>query len=391
VTGVRLGDKDIPAQVVSEDGKPALYFVSPSIEGFGFRTLRAATETARYSGAAAFRASPAELEGPYYRLRMDTASGGIASLVYKPSGRELLVPGSGYAIGQTVFFDGREHRLSNVKSEVEATGPVLARLVTTGSAEGIEVATHVTIYAELDQVDFDIRIHKPVTTVEQRLTQMFPVLAPGAWERVETVGAVERPEFQPAGNLLPGADPRRMAVQGFVDASGPDGFGVTVAPVEPFALRRDLGAFVFEALGNDQNYKESSRDQHGVTEFRFRYSLRAHAGAYENAGAVAWSRAVAAPLAAAIGSLARRAPPPVAVDPGRAVALAFKPAEERGYILRIQETAGRSGTLGIRAPGYREAALTDLLERDLKPLAIHGGSVTVDLKANGFAAIRLTR
>jgi alpha-mannosidase len=321
---------------------------------------------------------------------VDQASGGIASLVHKPEGRELRVPGSAYAIGQTVFFDGREHTLSNVKSEVEAIGPVLARVVVTGSTEGIEVVTHVTIYAELDRVDFDIRIHKPVTTAQQRLTQMFPVMAAGAVERIETVGAVERPEFQPAGDLLPGADQKRMVVQGFVDASSAGGFGVTVAPVEPFALRRDLGAFVFEALGNDQNYKEASQDQHGVTEFRFRYALRAHAGAYDNAATMAWSRSVATPLAAAFGALRTRPVSPVAFDPGRAMALAFKPAEERGYILRIQETAGRSGAMDIRIPGYREAALTDLLERDLRRLEIHDGHVTVDLKANGFAVLRLT-
>jgi len=41
-------------------------------------------------------------------------------------------------------------------------------------------------------------------------------------------------------------------------------------------------------------------------------------------------------------------------------------------------------------PGYREVVLTDLLERDRKRLEIRGGRVTVDLKAYGFAVMRLT-
>ena len=389
VTGLQLGARDIPAQVVGEDGARTLYWVSPKIDGFGFATLRTVSAPGKLPRAAVLRAGATELEGPHYRLRVD-ATGGIASLVYKPADKELLVPGSRYTIGQTIFFDGREHRLSNVRSEVEAIGPVLARLKISGSTEGIEVTTHVTIYAELDRVDFDIRIHKPVTTQEQRLTQMFPVLAGGAVERVETMGAVERPMLQPDGDLLPGADAKRFVVQGFVDASDPAGSGVTVAPMESFALRRDLGGFTFEALGNDQNYKESARDQHGVTDFRFRYSLRAHAGAYDNAGTVAWSRAVATPLVAALGQLANRGTSAVAFDPRRATALAFKPAEDRGHILRIQETAGRSGALEIRVPGYRDVVLTDLLERDRRRLEIRGGRVTVDLKANGFAVMRLT-
>ena len=391
VTRLKLGANDIPAQVVGEDGRQVLYWVSPKVDGFGFAALRTLTDPGKVPGAAVIRATPTELDGPYYRLRVDSTTGGIGSLVYKSTGRELLVPGSGYTIGQTVFFDGREHILSNVKSEVEAIGPVLARIKITGSTEGIEIATHVTIYAELDRVDFDIRIHKPVTTREQRLTQMFPVLAPGAVERIETMGAVERPEFQPDGDLLPGADPKRFVVQGFVDASEPAGPGVTVAPIESFALRRDLGGFTFEALGNDQNYKESSQDQHGVTDFRFRYALRAHAGPYDNAETVAWSRAVATPLLAAFGSIGNRAASAVAFEPRRAIALTFKPAEERGHILRIQETAGRSGAIEIRVPGYREAMSTDLLERDRKRLDIRDGRVTVDLKANGFAVLRLTR
>jgi hypothetical protein len=375
--------KDMPSQAVTEDGRQMLYWVSPRIDGYGFATFQLTPEPR--TPRTTLQATAAELDSPFYHLRVDPNSGGLASLVYKPTGKELLVQGSEYTIGQTVFFDGKHHTLTNIRSEVEAIGPVLARLKITGSTEGIDVVSHVTIYAALDRVDFDIRIHKPVSEQEQRLMHMFPVVAPEAVERIQTVGAVERP----ASDLLPGADPKRFAIQGFVDASAPTGPGVTVAPVEAFALRRDLGSFAFEALGNDMNYKEAAHDQHGVTDFRFRYSLRAHRGAYKNADTEAWCRAIATPLTLVLGSLKRNPPPTIAFDPQRATALAFKPAEERGQILRIQETAGRSGAIEIRVPGYKQAVLTDLLERDLKKLEIRDGHVTVDLRANGYAAIRL--
>ena len=43
-----------------------------------------------------------------------------------------------------------------------------------------------------------------------------------------------------------------------------------VVPVDSFALRLDLDPVTFEALGNDQNYTEVTRDQNMETDFRFR-------------------------------------------------------------------------------------------------------------------------
>lgn len=56
--------------------------------------------------------------------------------------------------------------------------------------------------------------------------------------RIETPGAVIRPHPQPESDLLPGADARRLGVQGFVDVSLPDGPGVTVVPLDALVRRR---------------------------------------------------------------------------------------------------------------------------------------------------------
>jgi alpha-mannosidase len=273
-----------------------------------------------------------------------------------------------------------------------AVGPVLARLRITGETGGLRVTNFVTLYAQLDQVDFDVWIHKPVTTVEQRLVHVFPVVREDAVVRIETPAAVVRPYPQPRGDLLPGADPRRFAVQGFVDASTAAA-GVTVAPLEAFALRMDLEPFSFEALGNDQDYKEVSPDQGGVAEFRFRYVVCGHAGGYQQADAVAWSRAVATPWLVLSGrELRQPAPAPPVVDPRRAVATCFKPADGAGdgsVILRLWEIAGQTGPTRIQVPGCRRAWRTDLLERDLGELPVRRGVVELDLNAYGLASARL--
>ena len=100
---------------------------------------------------------------------------------------------------------------------------------------------------------------------------------------------------------MPGADLRRFAGQGFVGYSSPGYIGVTVAPLDAFMLRLDQGALAFEALGNDQNWKEVTQDQDCVTHFRFRYSLCAQSPGYDNAADSAWSRSATVPLTLASG------------------------------------------------------------------------------------------
>ena len=276
-----------------------------------------------------------------------------------------------------------------------ARGPVLARLRIRGTAAGIQITNLVTLYAELDRVDFDLRINKPAGTKQERLCQVFPILRKGATLRVATAGAVVRPRPQPEGDLLPGADTRRFAVQEFVSAASDD-VSVTVAPLDAFVLRLDLDPVSIEAVGNDQNYREVVKDQHGVTSFRFRYRLQAHAGGYDGARAVGFSRSAATGLLAAMGRAGRPpdTSPAVSVDPARAVATCFKPADgdaSQGCILRLWEVAGKSGPLNVGLKGYRKAIQTDLLERNLKELQIVDGKASVELKAHGYCALRLLR
>jgi hypothetical protein len=156
----------------------------------------------------------------------------------------------------------------------------------------------------------------------------------------------------------------------------------------------DLDPVTLEALGNDQNYREVVQDQDGVTEFRFRYALRAHAGGYDGPAAMAWSRSVASPLLAALGRApgGRTSDAGIRIDPRRAIATCLKPADgdaSGGVILRLWETAEQAGPVRIGVEGYSRAMRTDLLERDLEELEIAGGAVSPELPGYGFGALRL--
>jgi len=394
VSGVLAGGTSLPAQWIEEDGREMLYFVSPVVGGFGFKTLQLKTGPRSSTRGDKLRATATELESPYYRLKVDLQTGGISSLIHKATGTELVMGNAGRTLAQTVYFDGQEHTLTGVNSEVAAIGPTLAQLRITGTVSGISVDSFVTVYAGLDRVDLDLHIKKPVSTQQQRLCQVFPVVRAGAVERIETTGAVIRPFPQPEGDLLPGADTRRFAVQGFVDVSLPEGLGVTIATLDAFALRQDLQPLTFEALGNDQDYQEVTRDQDKVTSFRFRYSLCAHATRHNGSEALAWSRSLATPLLVGGGSLPHGecTVPSMGADPRRVIATSLKPADDPargGRILRLWEVGGQSGPVSVTVRGYRRAFRTDLLERDIEELQIENGKVVFNLRAHSFGALRL--
>lgn len=361
--------------------------------GIGLREHRFEAREAARRSPTRLRASPFALESPYYRLELDPVTGGIARLVHRESDRDLVVPGAGRTLGQTWYWEGREHTLNGVRSEVEDVGPVFARLRMTGQTPAFDWSQRITVYADLDRVDLEIGIRKPVTTGDQRLCHAFPVVSTGAVVRVEAMGAVVRPQPAPAGDLLPGADLRRFVAQGFVDVSLPKGPGLTIVPWDSFLVRLDLGVLAFEALGNDQNHAEVTRDQGGTTDFRFRYSLRAHAAPFGAAEAYGWSRSVRMPAAAVRGRLGagpRWAELAVAGD--GALGLCLKPADDplaAGAVLRLQETAGRGGLRLRVGEGIGRVFRTDLLERPLGELAIRDGWVEVPVPAWGLAAVRI--
>ena len=378
----------LPSQRVLEGDQPVLYFVSPPLRPFEALTLGLATGAP--PPPTVLTATPTSLEGPFYRLRIDPRTGGLASLVHKPTGRELVVAGP-RTLGQTVYHDGAEAPVGDVRSDVEILGPVLTRLHVSYRTGPAETDLFVTLFADVDRVDLDYRVVKKPSAAEERLVHVFPIASEGAVLRLDTTGAVIRPRLAPEGDLLKGANTRRFAVQGFADVSSPRG-GVTIAPLDAFLLRNDLEPLSFQALGSDQNHEESTKDQGGATDFRFRYALRAHAGDFDEADAFAWGRSVAMPVDATRGRISRIPAPGPVVDPARAIVLALKAPDDpaaRGVVVRLRETAGRSGPVAIEVPRRKRATRLDLLEREQGELKITDGTLLLDLPAHGFAALRL--
>jgi alpha-mannosidase len=393
VPGDATGVQGVASSLHVEDSRRQLIFVAPRLPPFGFREFHLERRAAMVMPP--FSAGTNSLEGPFYRLRVDPRSGGLSSLIHKASGQELVISDSGRALCQTVYYDGQERLMTDVQCQPQIDG-VRGALRVTGRIGDLCVTNLITLHATLDRVDFDVQIEKPSTTNEQRLMHFFPVGNGARDMYVETTAAVIRPAPQPEGDLLPGADTRRFAVQGFVDASPAGRVGVTIAPLDAFMLRLDQGALAFEALGNDQNWKEVTQDQDGARHFRFRYSLRAHAPGYDNASALAWSRSMAAPATLASGRLPKKwlDRAHLAVDPARAFVTCWKPSDDGASgqaIVRLWETGGQSAPVLLSIRDYHGANETDLLERKQGALKIEDGRVAIPVRGHGISGVALER
>ena len=382
------GQQKIASQLVGD----TVHFLAADVPAFGFNLYRLDAHWLPGAGVEEMLATaqPDGLETRHYRVAVDPPSGGMR-VFHKPTGRELNAGDKAARVESTLLIDGQTHAMTDVKTEVVTEGPLLAQLRITGRIGDATTTTLVTVYEPLNQVDIEYRVRFPATTKENRLCHAFPFLTEGAQVRVATPGAVVRPILQPHGDLLPGADPRRMAVQEFVSIERDD-LTVTLVPLDAFLLHLNRDTLAFEAIGNDQNYKEVSKDQNGETEFVFRYVLRADAGGYRQPRAYKFAAAAARPLA----FVAMRARPEdllrAAIDPARAIATCLKPADDPkagGCILRVQETAGKTDPVTVNVWNVKRAVATDLLERDREPLLVKDGRIELPIRPLGFATVRL--
>jgi alpha-mannosidase len=76
------------------------------------------------------------------------------------------------------------------------------------------------------------------------------------------------------------------------------------------------------------------------------------------------------------------------------VLLNLKPAEVgSGFIARLQEIGGQATMASLRIKHLQTGRATacNLVEEDQGPLAIKGGVVSVPMRANGIATVRLER
>jgi hypothetical protein len=339
----------LPQQDLFEDGAWTRICVTPEVAGFATQRVHQSNPLPLFPSGFV---TESRAEGVHFALVFDSQRSGLSSLVHRASGAELRIGAEN--LGETRWWAGRDLPLCVTGCELLAHGPVLTRLAQHAEGDGL------------------------------RVTQSFSVASEGAVPLVHTPGALLKLAVAPEGDLHPGADQSRVAIDSFVRAGN-----VSVFPREAFLLRPDLPGLTFECLGNDQNAPEVSHDQGGERHFRFRYRVRFDDGATAIGEIARRAAELAHPITVLSG---RSAFPDVSIQPdaSRAVSLCLKPAlDGRGLILRLWEVSGSDEPLGVRLTGFSRATACDLLERDGAELPLIEGAVALPIRGWGLGALRI--
>lgn len=418
--------KEIPCQSM-ENG--TITFVAENVPALGYRTYHLIEKK-----------TAAVTENPFYRIKLDPASGTITSLYDKELKQEFVNTQAPHAFNQYIY---EWYENPKVKEPKWSSRPSGAKITTTkGSvatviriramAEGVRwLEQTITLYHATKRIDFDLRMDKKPSgrlladyiannlRGKESVFIGLPFNIPNFKAVYQTGGGGVA---EPIRDQFHGTGTAFHAVQHFTDLSN-DKFGVTVSPID-FSLvefghpRSDVLSRIVASgeakYEQKMEYPDNSSvylylmdnmfttniliDQRG--EQRFRWAMRSHAGNWQEGRADQFGDAVNQPLAACLiqsrdGNLPEGTRSFASVDAENVAISTIKPAEwnGEGYIVRLNETAGRKTTFTLDLPfltSIDSAMETTLTEDNLKKsLVVSGTTVHLEIPAFGVKTLRV--
>jgi alpha-mannosidase len=416
--------------VIEDPAQPGKLIYVKDVPAGGYRTIAAAASGKALTAVSTPAASDT-LDTPFYQVRFDRQRGGIASLVEKQSGRQLVDQASPYALGQFVHerFDHAQmlafHQsygrggytwykgnlppdtkyaaltppawdLAVQSSDVADVATFTAR-DTLGLAKGMTIA--VTFYRQ-----------RPCVDVQWRVREKTPDPLPeGGW--LSFPFAVTAPKFlvgrlagpiDPTRDILPGGNRHYLCLNSGLTIRGSTPGGVGLCPLDsPCVSLGEPGlwkfsfdyepkqATVFVNLYNNEWNTNFPEWQDGSWSNRVRFWPTTSGDVGASLTVPSWEARV--PLLAvrgdgAAGTLAATQTGLSVSRPGVLVtAFGHDPDGHRGTLLRVWEQAGITGTVTVTLPpGFKaeRAQPVDLRgEKIGAPLAIHDGRFEFPLSA----------
>jgi alpha-mannosidase len=345
-------------------------------------------------------------------VTLDPQTGAITHLRADGIAGDLVDDSAACAMNEYIYIAGRDpndqQRIEPgaVAIEVLDAGPLVATVRAVSTAPGASrLVREVRLVDGLDHVDLTTIIDKLPIRDAEAVHLAFPFNVPGAEVRMDMPWSVVRPEI----DQIEGACKNFFTVQRWVDMSNADR-GITWATVDaPLvqmgAIRTDIGpnltspeawlahiepsATLFSYVMNnywETNYKA---DQGGVAEFR--YAIRPHAGACDQASAARFGIERSRPLVAipvridgppALASL-------LAVEAAGVIVTSLEASRDgEAWIVRLFDTSGTPQRAHLTRPGAAAGAvyLSDVAEARGEP--VDDG---IELPPYGIATVRIER
>jgi len=400
-----------------------LVFVAEHVPPLGYKTYR--LSPTQKASAASSNGSVGEnvLENRFFKVTLDLATGGVASIYDKELLHEIVDQDSADKLNQFVarwVQTGKREGPGSAKISKGQSGPVYGSLVVHGAGPGCpQLIQEITLYDRIKRIDFANRVLKDSTPLLETYFA-FPFKIENPQFRFEGSNSV----IEPLRDQFPGSNSNYYAVQHWADVS--DGqMGVTLSAIESHLL--EFGGlwpcYVSQAhhgvtppdFGRDFVKPEELTKGHVYafvinsnfrTNFQpvqqddmlFRYCLTTHEGKWKEGHCRDFGWSAANPL---IGVVVDSSPAKsrlgkttsfCQVDVPNVFLLTFKRAEDgNGLIIRLIETEGQEVAAKVAIPHLtiKKAWRTNLVEENEAELSYTEHSVTVPIKASGISTIRI--
>jgi alpha-mannosidase len=433
-------DEKVPVDVIlSKEGWQRVRFLAKDVPAMGYRGYAVKTLDPPSDPENGKEPSPSRkessveswiIENEFYRLEIDEKTGGVMSLTDKSDQRELVDKHSEYALNQYLYVSGGDESLilnldyGKETADLTIHTPTSARLIENiktplGQRITIETSSENTplirseylLYDVAKRIDIVNTVQKDSIRDKEGIYFAFPF-------------AASQPQFEyqfqngwlrPNKDQLPGACREWFSSQNLVHLQDGDYSVAWASPDAPLLTLEDINrgkwltdlkisnGHLFSYVMNNYWWTNYRAEQGG--EFRFRYSITSGSKlsreeladfdvdtrspvlvypylASFSASVVQQDR----PLSSASGSLMQ-------LDADDIQIVVLKQAEDGdGWILRLLETAGRTGQATLELPLFRvhAAQLCNGVEVNEETLEHTDHTVTIPYLPNRYTTVRLS-
>ena len=418
----RRTGREEPFQLLDERTAQLLARDIPSL---GYAVYSVSSDQSAAPAASKPSPSNNSLENDFYKVVLDSNTGGLKSVYDKASKQELVDGSAPYSLNQYVYENpegGRKavddmtkravfHRASPTAAKITPglNGPVALSLKVKLDAPGChELESEIILYDDLRRIDIVNRLQKEDTRLPEAVYFAFPFKMDGGNFVFEIADGMMRPEV----DQLPRTVRDWHTVQNWVELSGPD-HAVVWSPIEaPLVQFGDintgkwlqkleiLNPWLFSYAMNNYWMTNFKASQGGPATFR--YALTSRAGGADAVQSTRFGWEVHTPLLASWipedskGILEAGASSFFQVDRANVIIQAVKMAEDgEGLIIRLREIAGADTKVFLSSSLFQGQALsawlTDMVEKNEASAQVSEAGVAVPMKAYGIQAIRIVK
>lgn len=388
----------VPVQMTAKAYRGAHWGIwVKDVPPLGYKSYRIRPGDAKPSESAKPAPPPQTLDGPFYALTLDPATGSVTRLLDKEAGVDMVDQSCPWHLGQLIYerHPGsrelkpetfRRTTVRNVKLQAGADGPIWSSILVQADLDGC---------AEPGSVRADIRLFKTEKRIEFHFgMRKLPVIDPEAvyvafpfrWPEGTVFYEAQGGTVQPGVTQLPGSSSDWQTVQNFIAVRNGAGQIVCGSDEVPLVQFGDLNLgkwqpvakvekpYIFSWVMNNYWYTNFNASQDG--EFRWSYYLTS-IGDAANSQATRFGWGSRVPLVVRLlllgeGGHGKLSDSLLRCDATNLLLVESRPGRDgKGVILHWREVEGKPATLDLgRLPiAARLAAMDEVnvLEQTLKP------------------------